>query len=181
MGPLYSTGAHKTVVFTSRIRNVSEDTNQRFKNRAPALSVHCDFTRTGASYHAGIVVPDAAELEKLSRGRILFFNIWRPLKTVTKDPLAVCDWSTVSPETDMIPIRFYYPEHWTEFGRWRFNDKHQWYYLSAQQPDEPLVFLQYDSQNPSGVMMLHSAFQDKEYLEGPPRQSIEIKIAAFVK
>lgn len=159
---------------------MSQDTNKRADNRAPALSVHSDFSPTGGRHNIELQVPDAAELEKLSQGRVLLVNIWRPLKTITKDPLAVCDWSTVSPEADLVPLKFQFPSSWNELGKWRHSDRHQWYYLSGQKPSEPLLFMQYDSQNPSGITLPHTAFEDEEYLEGPPRQSIEIKMVAFI-
>lgn len=168
------------MVFTSRIRNVSQDANKLAANRAPALSVHSDFSLTGAKHNVELQVPDEAAREKLLQGRVLLVNVWRPLKTIKKDPLTVCDWSTVDPAKDLIPLKFQFPAQWNELGKWRYNDKHQWYYLSEQKPDEPLVFMQYDSQSPDGKTLPHSAFEDEEYLSGPPRESIEIKIAAFV-
>lgn len=176
-----SLGAHKTIVFTSRIRNVSEDTNKRADNRAPALSVHSDFTTEGAQKTLETTVPDAEERERLSRGRVVFINVWRPLKTIKRDPLAVCDWASVTPETDMVPLRFTFPHGWSELAKWRGSDAHQWYYLSSQTPEEPLLFIQWDSHAKKGQNVAHSAFVDAEYADGPARESIEIKMVAFIE
>lgn len=180
-----SLGAHKTMTFTTRIRNVSEDTKKRAENRAPALNVHADFSPGGAGQTVNKLVADAAEREKLAQGRVLLVNVWRPLKTITKDPLAVCDWSSVDPHAQAIPLRFTHADTWHELRQWRYDDSHKWYYLSSQQPDEPLVFIQYDSEAANGAKgattVPHSAFEDREFTTGPPRESIEIKMAVFVE
>ncbi|KAJ4411334.1 hypothetical protein N0V82_009023 [Gnomoniopsis sp. IMI 355080] len=174
-------GAHKTIVFTSRIRNVAEDTAKRADNRAPALSVHSDFSPAGARQMLPRTIPDAEERERLARGRMVLINVWRPLKTIKRDPLAVCDWASVKPETDMVPLRFVVPDSWSELAKWRSSEAHKWYYMSAQTPEEPLLFMQWDSEDSTGKNVAHTAFVDGEYADGPARESIEIKMAAFIE
>ncbi|KAF8166670.1 hypothetical protein K438DRAFT_1921484 [Mycena galopus ATCC 62051] len=175
-------GAHKVVTFTSRIRNLSEDPSKRADNRAPALSVHSDFSPVGALRALETTIPDAAEREALSRGRVVFMNVWRPLKTIKCDPLTVCDWASVDPEADMVPLRFQFPHGWNELAKWRRAERHQWYYLSGQTPEEPLMFMQFDSKaGKGGLTVPHSAFVDREWADAEARESIEIKIAAFVE
>ncbi|KAJ7740014.1 hypothetical protein DFH07DRAFT_892184 [Mycena maculata] len=179
------TGAYKTKVFTTRIRNVAQDMGKRADNRAPALSVHSDFTPIGGHHLFEDQIPDAAERETLAAGRVLLINVWRPLKTITRDPLCAADWATIDTARDLVRERFVFPgSKWNELGKWKHSDAHRWYYLSHQAPDEPLVFAQYDSARvqPDGGQLTvpHSAFQDPEYLGGPARQSIEIKMMAFV-
>lgn len=143
--------------------------------------MHSDFSAKGGLHNFELQVPDAAEREELLKGQVLLINVWRPLKTITRDPLAVLDWTSVNPESDAIPMKFNFPDKWNELGKWRYTDEHQWYYLSKQQADEPLVFVQWDSKAANGFTVPHTAFEDEEYLNGPPRESIEIKMAVFVK
>lgn len=94
-------------------------------NRAPAHSVHSDFTATGALHHLESVINDPEERERLFQGRAQIINIWRPLKTVQRDPLC----------------------------NWRLEE--------------------------GGVMLPHSAFVVPESVDGPARESTEIKILVF--
>lgn len=180
--PLPSLGAHKTIVFTSRIRNVAQDTSKRAENRAPALSVHSDFTPAGGLQVFNTTVTDEAERARLAAGRVVLINVWRPLKTITRDPLCVSDWATVAPREDLVPLRFRFPDRWNELGKWTHSARHDWYYLHRQRNDEPLLFMQYDSKmaDMGGMTVPHSAFDDAEHAGGPPRESIEIKMLAFI-
>ncbi|CAN8102037.1 unnamed protein product [Discula destructiva] len=179
-------GAYKSMVITSRIRNVSQDTNKRADNRAPALSVHSDFTTAGALN--AVLEPtlkattDEAERERMAKSRVVFINVWRPLKTIKRDPLCVCDWSSIDPATDLVPMRFKFPHMWTELSWWRRSNNHRWFYLSAQTSEEPMVFVQYDSAavKEGGKTVAHSAFVDEEYADAETRTSIEIKMAFFI-
>jgi hypothetical protein len=146
-------------------------------NRAPAHSVHSDFTAQGALHHLESIIPDQQERTRLLAGRVLIVNVWRPLKTIQRDPLAVCDWNSVNPR-DSIPTRLILPHGWNELGRYAFSPDQQWYYLGRQQPSEPLVFTQFDSD--TGVSVPHSAFVDPEFQDGAARESIEIKMFAFL-
>ena len=147
------------------------------ENRAPAHNVHSDFTAEGALHHLESIIPDEQERTRLLAGRVLIINVWRPLKTIQRDPLAVCDWNSVNPR-DNIPTRLILAHGWNELGRYAFNADQQWYYLGRQQPHEPLVFTQFDSDK--GVSVPHSAFVDPEFQDGAARESIEIKMFAFL-
>ena len=142
--------------------------------------MHSDFTVTGALHHLRDIIKDPAEVDELLRGRVYIINVWRPLRTIDKDPLAVCDWTSVDPKKDWIAYRITHGGGWNELGQQTFSDKHRWYYLGKQKPSEPLVFKQYDSKDETGCTLAHSAFVDSEYVNCPPRESIEIKMFAFV-
>jgi hypothetical protein len=120
------------------------------------------------------------ELAEVKKGRVYIINVWRPLKMVMKDPLAVCDWASVSPDKDLIANRFVFGHGWNELGKIAHNNQHRWFYMSKQKPSEPLVFKQYDSRVDSGVTLAHSAFVDPEFVDEAPRESLEIKMFAFV-
>lgn len=151
-------------------------------NRAPAHSVHSDFTTAGAMQHLESVVKDAEERERLLQGRVQIINVWRPLKTVRRDPLAVCDWSTLNWKRDRIANRLILPTGWNELGKYAFNPDQRWYYLGGQRPQEALIFKQFDSQKleKGGMTLPHTAFVDPDSVDGPARESIEIKMFGFL-
>ena len=116
--------------------------------------------------------------------RFAFLGAWRPLKTVRKDPLAVCDATTV-PEYD-------YQVRLREFSRTGIKSanyvmshrdeeqRHQWYYMSEMQPWEMVVFKGFDTQrDSSGWRCPHTAFRLPGSEEEPPRESIEARIVCF--
>lgn len=177
------TGATKTIVFTHRVRSKAEDYNKRADNKAPALSVHSDFTPAGAEQHLLNVVSDASERERLLQNhRVMIINVWRPLKTIRRDPLAVCDWKSVDYKQDWIANRMILPHGWHELGAVKHSAQHQWYHLHEQKPSEPLIFVQYDSKHAAhgGMCVAHSAFVDPAFADAEPRESMEIKMFAFV-
>ncbi|CAI7567149.1 unnamed protein product [Penicillium bialowiezense] len=173
------TGASRTVTFADRIRCFATDTAQLANNRSPAHSVHSDFSIAGALHQLSTIMPE--ECSRLLTSRVLIINVWRPLKTIQRDPLAVCDWRTVEMK-DRITSRIALPSGWTELGRYGFNPRQNWCHLSGQRPNEPLVFTQFDSHrmDEGGITVPHSAFVDPLYTGYPARESLEIKMFAFV-
>jgi hypothetical protein len=149
-------------------------------NRAPAHSVHSDFTVAGALRHFELIVPDAEERQRLLEGQVQIINVWRPLKTVERDPLAVCDWKSLDWRQDRIAHLLVLPTGENELGKYVFNPGQKWYYMGGQRPQEPLIFRQFDSREGQGGMTLpHTAFVDPLSKDGPARESIEIKMFAF--
>ncbi|KAH8593986.1 hypothetical protein B0O99DRAFT_184364 [Bisporella sp. PMI_857] len=173
-------GATEVKTFTHRIRCFAKDANQLADNRSPATSVHADFTPAGVLGHLPQVIKDKAELERLqSSKRTLIINVWRPLKQIRKDPLAICDWTSTNPESDIVANRLVFPHGWNELAKGKFNPAQKWCYLGGQTPDEPLVFKQYDSLAKDGMNVLHTAFADPQFENSDVRLSIEIKMFAF--
>ncbi|GIK05175.1 hypothetical protein Aspvir_009278 [Aspergillus viridinutans] len=175
------TGAKETITFVHRIRCFASDAAKLADNRAPAHDVHTDFTVAGALGHLEREVSDPERLKQLLKGRVMAINVWRPLKTVHRDPLAVCDWQSTSPQ-DIVPYRLVFPQGWNELSKVQYNNNHRWYYLSNQRRDEPLVFKQFDSSRweEGGCTLAHSAFELPSVTDNEPRQSIEIKMFAFL-
>ncbi|KAF1956730.1 hypothetical protein CC80DRAFT_472410 [Byssothecium circinans] len=173
------TGAYKVVTFTHRIRSLAEDSNKRADNKAPAHSVHTDFTSAGALNHLKNVIKDPEERAALESGRILAINVWRPLKAIKRDPLAVMNWETVK-TGDIIPTRMIFENSWSELGNVKYSPGHEWVYLEGQTPEEPVIFKQFDSKAENGMTLPHTAFVDPRWTDEEPRQSIEIKMFAFI-
>ncbi|KAJ6191293.1 hypothetical protein N7519_001314 [Penicillium mononematosum] len=176
------TGATRIVTFAHRVRCLAEDGALLASNRAPAHSVHSDFTVRGALHNLETVFPDTQERKRLLTGRVLIINVWRPLKPIQRDPLTVCDWSSVNIQAESIPTCVTLPNGWNEVGRYAFSPSQRWCYLSGQQPNEPLIFTQFDSSkvDEGGFTVPHSAFVDPEYSDFAARESLEIKMFAFV-
>lgn len=101
------------------------------------------------------------------------FNVWRPLKPVQRDPLAVADKTSV-PLEDHISVVTAQPNITTFFTK--NNKNHRWWYMKDQTPEDVLVFLQHDSQG--GPVVPHAAFSLPEAPPSEPRQSIEARVIA---
>jgi hypothetical protein len=121
------------------------------------------------------------------------------------DPLAVCDWSSIQADQDIIPNRFIFADSWLEVAKVVYSERHRWWYCSEQRVDEIVVFKQFDStagtigegegeseaqkenekeQRGTGEMdrciVVHSAFVDPEYTDEEPRRSLEIGVFVFL-
>ncbi|KAL3490508.1 hypothetical protein BJX62DRAFT_140683 [Aspergillus germanicus] len=189
--------ATRVLVYTNRIRSQPTGPN------SPAHIVHSDFTPAGAMQHLrSLLSPDDLTKLEETNARILALNIWRPLRTVTKDPLALCDWSSTQPNQDIIPNRFIFADGWLEVAKVVYSERHRWWYCSGQRVDEVVVFKQFDSApgtigegesevvgeketkeengGMTGCSVVHSAFVDPECVYEEPRRSLEIGIFAFL-
>ena len=175
------TGADKVISFGTMLRT---DRPGAGDGNLPAFGAHVDYgARTVRDFTLDHMPEE--EAERRLAGRHMLINIWRPLKTVERTPLALCDASTVSRD-DMFPS-----EVRGGLGNakrrslWGFNlaynPDHRWYYAPRMQPDEAYVFRLYDS-DPDAVQFTgHSAFEDPTSSEGaPPRESIEIRTIAYL-
>lgn len=109
-------------------------------------------------------------------------QVWRPLSTVQKDPLAVADASSVA-DADLVAASILYPrgardETWTMLP----SGAHRWYFKNAQAPDEPLLIKCFDSDATTPGLarrVPHSAFEDPEMADREHRQSIEARALVF--
>ncbi|KAH6870626.1 hypothetical protein BKA58DRAFT_180148 [Alternaria rosae] len=126
--------------------------------------------------------------------RYAFLNCWRPLKTVRRDPLAVCDATTVADSDYQVRLR--------EFSRTGNKSEnyvlscgaleenkgmdmgegkmHEWWYMSGMQPWEMVVFKGLDSKREEkGWRCPHTAFRVEGSEGEEPRESIEARVVAF--
>ncbi|GKZ86316.1 hypothetical protein AnigIFM56816_001368 [Aspergillus niger] len=173
------TGASEVVVYLTRTRFEGNKNGEQMSTmNSPSHGVHSDMTQASCRTVLKDVLSED-EIERLLSYPYVVVNAWRPIDTVRRDPLALCDWRSVDPASDIVPDRRIVSGDVVEFGLPVYNEKHDWYYLSEQQPDEPLIFKQLGSDAASSVTLLHSAFVDPEHINGPPRESIEMKCFAF--
>jgi hypothetical protein len=180
---VHSTGAFKTIFLLARIRNQAA-TGQKvdLPDTFPAYGPHSDMTAAGAENMLGNMIRDPEALAAIKAGRVMVVNVWRPLKTITRDPLALCDWQSLDLQHDIVPNRLIFENGgWHEFAKIAYSEKQKWCYLSQQRPDEPVLFMQYDDKSDGGLNLPHTAFVDPRFVEDDARQSIEIKMFAFLK
>jgi hypothetical protein len=122
------------------------------------------------------------EAEEIMKGRWQALNLWRPIKTVLRDPLAISDATSVpmsdqytftsSAQPGKLPVRILF----TRAGE---HSMHRWYYLKEQRPDELLIFKTFDSdENARTRMVTHTSFVDPKAEHMPTRESIEIRCIA---
>jgi len=149
--------------------------------------VHVDQSYEAALSRVGFHLPEDAD--RLLKGRVQLLNIWRPIKTVLRDPLTVGP-SGCFQEEDLIPIPVVYP-HSDRKGATlsvRHAASQLWFYKSRQTPDEALVFKCFD--NRAGAESLvkyagrakrvpHSAFTIPGTEAEAERESIEVRCLAF--
>lgn len=153
----------------------------------PTFSVHIDQSYDAALSRVSFHLPEDAE--QLLKGRVQLLNIWRPIKTVTRDPLAVGP-SYCFEEEDLVLLPVVYP-HGKRTGatmQVMYSDRQRWFYKSGQTPDEALIFKCFD--NRAGAQCAekyadiakrvpHSAFVISGTEGEPERESIEVRCLAF--
>lgn len=145
-----------------------------------AYRVHVDQDNAAVAKQIRASYPPE-EAEKLLKKRVQIVNVWRPIRPIYRDPLGVADLQSQAPE-DIISLKVFMKggQTTTTLGC-RANEGHRWYYKHGQQPDEPLLFLQFDSKIGGHCFgrVPHSAFKDMEYEDSEPRRSVEARVLAF--
>jgi hypothetical protein len=152
--------------------------------QGPVRGIHIDQSYTYAPEVVKSNFPDPIEQERLLKGRFQIINVWRPIKTVFKDPLAVLEAGTVL-EEELVPIKIIYPTFQFESAsvkalEGREDGGHRWWYMSHQTPEEVLCFKNFDSKTDGRARRVpHSSFTDPEYEDRDARMSVEIRALVF--
>mmetsp|Transcript_80578 Transcript_80578/g.215100 ORF Transcript_80578/g.215100 Transcript_80578/m.215100 type:complete len:309 (-) Transcript_80578:150-1076(-) len=129
--------------------------------------------------------------DDVATGSVVILNVWRPLATVERAPLAICDPGSIASDDVLIyehrpkelpsvylfplPILLTLPSS---------NPGHRWYYYSRMTPQECLVFKTFDSRGsiPHNGVGVHSAFDVPGTPDdAPSRESIEARVVCFVE
>lgn len=183
--------------------------NPKFGGASPAPKIHLDYSPDGSRKHIRYFHPGLTEAAKevievedrlSAQGKPMteyskhggprwaLFSIWRPLKKVRRDPLALGDQRTFRPE-DYIEVMIRTPylgrvelagkTHDTASYLARWSDGHEWYWIEGQEPEEVLVIGLFDSimegVNKASGGTLHSSV-DLEGAEGEEaRESLELR------
>ena len=100
------------------------------------------------------------------RGLTRLSQVWRPIKQIFKDPLAVADAHSV-PDTDLVGTALIYPDRRGETYSVKPNPNHRWYFKYGQSPSEVTLIKCFDSLKDGRARRVpHTAFtnQDEEYV-----------------
>jgi hypothetical protein len=111
---------------------------------------------------------------------VQIINVWRPIKTIHRDPLAVAEANSV-PDSDLVPIPLIYPNRSGETYAVKHNPAHRWVYKRGLTPDEVLLIKCFDSKVDGRVRRVpHTAFADPSAPDdAPARESIEVRCLVF--
>ncbi|KAF2162781.1 hypothetical protein M409DRAFT_27019 [Zasmidium cellare ATCC 36951] len=154
--------------------------------QTPAMIAHIDQSYHGAEQVLGDI-PDAPQLAPKAKTRWGIINVWRPLKPVTREPLAVCDARSV-PDSDLQQVWLHVvrpkdgvPDKVIDVGLWYLQrgEGHKWYWPSEMQPDEALLIKCFDSKKDGRARRApHSAMKTPGD-HGPTRESVEVRCLVF--
>ncbi|WP_293660031.1 CmcJ/NvfI family oxidoreductase [Rhodoferax sp. OV413] len=175
------TGAKRVEVFDHTIRKrLPSDLKQQTEVQRPAVMlVHSDYTVHSGPQRVRDILPD--EAEDLLKGRVVFFNVWKPLyRRVEELPLAMCDASTHAPG-DMLRMDLKYRERTGEIYVMRHSPQHRWMYFPHMEPHHALLLKTYDSATDGRCRFMgHSAFEHPDTRpDAQKRESIEVRTMAF--
>ncbi|TLS30919.1 hypothetical protein PpBr36_03512 [Pyricularia pennisetigena] len=171
------TGAESVRVFNHKVRRGPTQWHhlglQNLKNRGPVTKTHVDQSYHGAELRLRWEFPD--EADELVKRRYQIINVWRPIETIRKDPIAVADSSTV-PDQDLVAAIMVEDDFEGEQWVVRHNPEHRWHYKRSMTPQDVLLIKCFDSDT-TGVARraLHSAFEDPSTAHLDSRQSIEVR------
>eukprot|EP00930_Biecheleria_cincta_P070952 TRINITY_DN58512_c0_g1_i1.p1 TRINITY_DN58512_c0_g1~~TRINITY_DN58512_c0_g1_i1.p1 ORF type:complete len:320 (+),score=49.02 TRINITY_DN58512_c0_g1_i1:30-962(+) len=142
----------------------------------PAGRVHCDHTEQTAWTLCHRLLPNLktvlsgdlrstdARDDKHEPTFASIVNVWMPLATVLRDPLALVDFRTSDPCSEYcMPLS---TPH---------SGSHHWWYFPAMDRGEAMVFKQFDSRQSVARFAIHTAFALAGTSELPPRESIEVR------
>jgi hypothetical protein len=171
------TGAQRVLAFDDNVRNGSKE--ERLKTGAfpPARFVHGDYTPKSAPQRIRDLFP-AHEAEQALTRRYAFVNVWRPIAgPVQNEALALLDAQSLT-QRDLVATDLLYSDRIGEIFNVTFHPAHRWYYLRHMEPDEVMVFANFDSRNT--LVVPHSAFFDPTAAaDAPPRESVEVRTIAL--
>jgi hypothetical protein len=183
--------------------------NPEIGGASPASKIHLDYSPKGTRSHIRNFHPNTAQaaseiirhedalladgknLEdnyKTSGGpRWALYSIWRPLKVVKRDPLAMADYRTIR-DDDYVRVDVKYPKlgrekyetHLAECFLARHSEGHKWHWIDDQTPEEVLVLRFFDSDEEgkgsiSAGGVLHSSVELPGTENEEPRESLEIR------
>lgn len=163
--------------------------NKPNRGAAPAPRVHIDFTKEGV--HLVLIQAfgeEAANSITKRDTRYMAFSIWRPIKTIQRDPLGICNAESVK-AGELVPLKRLYPD-----GKTGENVvvkavevegqicEHEWYYISGQTPEGVLMIKIFDSEDDDwqqgGTVRVgpHCSFHLKGTDDEAVRESIEVRV-----
>ncbi|KAH6662021.1 hypothetical protein B0J14DRAFT_663003 [Halenospora varia] len=174
-----ATGANKVFIFDHTIRRPNPSaTAETAALRGPVQRVHIDQSYKAGPERVKHHLPE--EAEELLKHRYQIINVWRPIKTIKKDPLAIADARSVK-DSELVPIGLIYPDRAGETYSVKHAEGQKWYYAEGLRPEEVLLIKCFDSVDKEGWArrVPHSAFVDEEREGEEGRESIEVRALVF--
>ncbi|CAN7312736.1 CmcJ/NvfI family oxidoreductase [Variovorax sp. LjRoot84] len=174
-----ATGAEKVVVFDHTLRDSARGSRGTASLREPVRRVHNDQTFVSGPRRVRDHLSPEEAAERLKH-RFAIVNLWRPLATVERLPLALCDARSIALE-DLVPSDLVYRDKVGETYSFTYNPAHRWYWFPKLRPDEVLLLKIYDSLADSTARLTaHTAFENPaDAPDAPPRRSIELRALLF--
>jgi hypothetical protein len=172
-------GASRAVVFDHTLRTADDGLREARKIREVVPRVHNDYTEWSGPQRVRDLLPD--EADDLLRRRFAIIQVWRPIRhPVETFPLAICDATSLSPESLVVSERRY-PNRIGQTYAITYDPAHAWYWFPRMRRDEALVFKTYESlADGRARWTAHTAFEDPTSPPNArPRESIEIRVLAF--
>lgn len=139
--------------------------------------VHIDQSYTASRSRVPHHLPELADQLLQTRHQII--NVWRPIRQILKDPLAVADANSVA-ETDLVPVGLIYPNRKGETLSVRASSQHKWFFCYGQRPEEVTLIKCYDSKLDGRARRVpHTAFTNPDEEDKAARESIEVRCLVF--
>lgn len=177
------TGASRVALFDHTIRRRRPgELDDSPSKRQPVSQVHVDQTTAASIARVHRHLP-ASDVPDLLKRRFQIINLWRPISHVALDwPLGLCDYRSVDPEKDVVPVTLVYPDREGETLGVKFNPDHRWRYFRGMTPDELVLIKCFDSVQDGSVAVFtpHTGFEDPTTpKDAPLRESIELRALVF--
>ncbi len=187
-GRYYAEWAERVRGFTGAsevlfLQHVVRTENPEDFNDAYARFVHCDYSAELAveiaqrmyATHVG-TSPD-----RVAHRDFVWLNVWQPIeREVQQNPLTLIDAATLSRD-DLVDYVYAAAGRDAVSSVPVFNANHRFCYFPKMQPDEAIVFKQFDPRADRAFVCPHTSFDDPT---APPdalgRRSIELRILAVL-
>jgi hypothetical protein len=160
----------------------------------PSSDVHLDFTPSAAERLARKVY-DEMRPGGAPYSRFIFFGTWRPITPPPQDwPFALCDARTFPrgdgrakpivvvdtlPEGDALYAAIPNVAELVATTVMPYDARHEWWYFRDMTPSEVVVLKHHDSDASVAFRVPHAAFRDPTVSNAVPRESIELRAAAY--
>ncbi|KAK2612059.1 hypothetical protein QQS21_001908 [Conoideocrella luteorostrata] len=171
------TGASRVFVYGHTIRRSPKDWTAKGEPRGPIQLVHVDTSYDGAEMKARHYLPD--EAARLLKSRYQIISVWRPIRTILKDPLALADANSTL-ESDLFPVKFIASDQGGEAWNVKPNPNIKWYFRYKQTPNTVTLIKLFDSKLDGRARRTpHSSFVDPATEHEGTRESIELRTLLF--
>jgi hypothetical protein len=170
------------------------------KSLEPARGLHVDYTLKGLydtirHCRADMADAGAGAIAALDAGerppRVAAYSVWRPLKPVTRDPIALLNWTSPGGVTkDLRAFDYrakgYKGDYLLEaymISKPERAEDHEWFYVSRQESHEVLVFKFADSESEYDRDVAAACGHGSPFLVGTEgedaRESIEARVSSI--